>query len=85
MTTTILDTPLNLPCGATLPNRLAKAAMSVGLADPSNQATPRLESLYRRRANSGAGLLLSGNFQVDRWHLERRAMLCSMRRPICPL
>ena len=69
--TTILDTPLNLPCGVTLPNRLAKAAMSEGLADPDNQATPRLEALYRRWANSGAGLLFSGNFQVDRWHLER--------------
>src|SRR5258708_19815595 len=69
--TTILDPPLNLPCGATLPNRLAKAAMSEGLADADNQATPRLEALYRRWANSGAGLLFSGNFQVDRWHLER--------------
>ena len=38
MTTTILGTPLNLPCGATLPNRLAKAAMSEGLADADNQA-----------------------------------------------
>jgi 2,4-dienoyl-CoA reductase-like NADH-dependent reductase (Old Yellow Enzyme family) len=71
MTTTILGTPLNLPCGATLPNRLAKAAMSEGLADADNQATPRLEALYRRWANSGAGLLLTGNLQVDRWHLER--------------
>src|SRR5260221_6469832 len=69
--TTILDPPLTLPCGATLPNRLAKAAMSEGLADADNQATPRLEALYRRWANSGAGLLFSGNFQVDRWHLER--------------
>jgi 2,4-dienoyl-CoA reductase-like NADH-dependent reductase (Old Yellow Enzyme family) len=47
------------------------AAMSEGLADPDNQATPRLEALYRRWANSGTGLLFSGNFQVDRWHLER--------------
>src|SRR3981081_209605 len=67
----ILDTPLNLPCGATLPNRLAKAAMSERLADADNHATPRLEALYRRWANSGAGLLFTGNFQVDRWHLER--------------
>ena len=71
MTTTILGTPLHLPGGATLPNRLAKAAMSEGLADADNQATPRLEALYRSWANSGAGLLLTGNFQVDRWHLER--------------
>jgi 2,4-dienoyl-CoA reductase-like NADH-dependent reductase (Old Yellow Enzyme family) len=62
---------LDLPCGATLSNRLAKAAMSEGLADTGNDSTPRLEMLYRRWAGSGAGLLLSGNIQVDRWHLER--------------
>jgi 2,4-dienoyl-CoA reductase-like NADH-dependent reductase (Old Yellow Enzyme family) len=62
---------LDLPCGATLSNRLAKAAMSEGLADTGNDSTPRLETLYRRWAGSGAGLLLSGNIQVDRWHLER--------------
>jgi 2,4-dienoyl-CoA reductase-like NADH-dependent reductase (Old Yellow Enzyme family) len=63
--------PLELPCGAVLSNRLAKAAMSEGLADLANHSTPRLETLYRRWAGSGAGLLFSGNIQVDRWHLER--------------
>jgi 2,4-dienoyl-CoA reductase-like NADH-dependent reductase (Old Yellow Enzyme family) len=67
----LLDCPLDLPCGATLSNRVAKAAMSEGLADSGNHSTPRLETLYRRWAGSGAGLLLSGNIQVDRWHLER--------------
>nr|AYM52646.1 FMN oxidoreductase [Aetherobacter sp.] len=66
-----LSQPLDLPCGAVLPNRLCKAAMSEGLADADNHATPRLVELYRRWARSGAGLLLSGNIQVDRWHLER--------------
>ena len=66
-----LAQPLPLPCGAILPNRLVKAAMSEGLADADNRSTPRLETLYRRWATSGAGLLLSGNIQVDRWHLER--------------
>jgi 2,4-dienoyl-CoA reductase-like NADH-dependent reductase (Old Yellow Enzyme family) len=66
-----LDRPLVLPSGATLPNRLAKAAMSEGLADAANHSTTRLEALYRRWAGSGAGLLLSGNIQVDRRHLER--------------
>ena len=66
-----LARPLDLPCGATLSNRLVKAAMSEGLADTGNHSTPRLETLYRRWAGSGAGLLLSGNIQVDRWHLER--------------
>jgi 2,4-dienoyl-CoA reductase-like NADH-dependent reductase (Old Yellow Enzyme family) len=67
----LLDCPLDLPCGATLANRVVKAAMSEGLADSGNHSTPRLETLYRRWAGSGAGLLLSGNIQVDRWHLER--------------
>ncbi len=66
-----LAQPLPLPCGAILSNRIAKAAMSEGLADSKNHATPRLETLYRRWAASGAGLLLSGNIQVDRRHLER--------------
>jgi 2,4-dienoyl-CoA reductase-like NADH-dependent reductase (Old Yellow Enzyme family) len=66
-----LSNPVELPCGARLSNRLAKAAMSEGMADLDNRATPQLETLYRRWAKSGAGLLLSGNIQVDRWHLER--------------
>ncbi|MDB5482935.1 MAG: NADH:flavin oxidoreductase [Caulobacteraceae bacterium] len=66
-----LARPLELPCGALLANRLAKAAMSEGLADARNHSTPRLERLYRRWAGSGAGLLFSGNIQVDRRHLER--------------
>ena len=63
--------PIVLPCGVTLNNRIAKAAMSEGLADAANHSTPRLETLYQLWANSGASLILSGNVQVDRWHLER--------------
>ncbi|HNS85248.1 MAG TPA: NADH:flavin oxidoreductase/NADH oxidase family protein [Parvularculaceae bacterium] len=63
--------PLTLPCGVRLKNRLAKAAMTEGLADPWNRSTPRLETLYRRWAEGGAGLLLTGNVQVDRRYLER--------------
>ncbi|MDE1174148.1 MAG: NADH:flavin oxidoreductase/NADH oxidase family protein [Parvibaculaceae bacterium] len=67
----LLARPLDLPCGVTLPNRLCKAAMSEGLSDVDNHATLRLETLYRRWAHSGAGLLFSGNIQVDPDHLER--------------
>src|SRR5258708_19365273 len=63
--------PLALPGGAPLSNRLCKSGMSVGMADLNNNATPRLEALYRRWAASGAGLLFSGNIQVDPDHLER--------------
>ena len=66
-----IATPLPLPCGVTLKNRLAKGAMTEGLADPENRATERHVRLYRRWAEGGAGMLLTGNVQVDRRYLER--------------
>jgi 2,4-dienoyl-CoA reductase-like NADH-dependent reductase (Old Yellow Enzyme family) len=66
-----LARPLVLPCGATLPNRLAKAAMTEGVADRLLRATARHERLYRAWSEGGAGLLLTGNVQVDRRDLER--------------
>ena len=67
---TIADS-LTLPCGAVLPTRLAKAAMTEGLADPQGRATPELERLYGLWSDGGSGLLISGNVQIDRDHLER--------------
>ena len=66
-----LNTHLDLRCGAQLQNRLGKAAMTEGLSDELNRATDRLVTLYRRWARGGAGLLLTGNVQVDRRYLER--------------
>ncbi|MEL7487871.1 MAG: NADH:flavin oxidoreductase, partial [Pseudomonadota bacterium] len=66
-----IDLPLTLPCGARLKNRIAKAAMTEGLADPLNRATARHATLYRRWAEGGAGLLITGNVMVDRRYLER--------------
>lgn len=66
-----LRAPLTLPCGLELPNRVAKAAMTEGLADARMNATPALEALYRRWSRGGAGLLITGNVQIDRWDLER--------------
>jgi 2,4-dienoyl-CoA reductase-like NADH-dependent reductase (Old Yellow Enzyme family) len=70
MTVTLSD-PLTLPCGAKLPNRIAKGPMSEGIADVDNHSTARYETLYRRWAKSGVGLLFTGNIQVDPNHLER--------------
>jgi 2,4-dienoyl-CoA reductase-like NADH-dependent reductase (Old Yellow Enzyme family) len=70
MAVTIAD-PITLPCGVRLKNRLVKAAMTEGLADGMNRATPRHERLYRRWGAGGAGLLLTGNIQIDRRYLER--------------
>jgi 2,4-dienoyl-CoA reductase-like NADH-dependent reductase (Old Yellow Enzyme family) len=67
----ILAMPLKLPCGATLPNRIAKAAMTEGLADPQGRATGELDRLYSVWSDGGAGMLLSGNIQIDADHLER--------------
>lgn len=66
-----LRSPLTLPCGQRLPNRIAKAAMTEGLADAGMNATSALETLYRRWSHGGAGLLITGNVQIDRWNLER--------------
>src|SRR5277367_517078 len=65
-----LNEPLTLPCGAVLPNRLAKAAMTERLGDRANRATALHDRLYRMWSEGGAGLLLTGNVQVDRKHLE---------------
>ena len=70
MTVTISE-PLSLPCGVTLKNRLCKGAMTEGVADEHNRATDRHAMLYKRWADGGAGLLLTGNVQVDRRYLER--------------
>lgn len=45
--------------------------MTEGLADSMNRATEKHVRLYERWAKGGAGLLLTGNVQVDRTHLER--------------
>jgi 2,4-dienoyl-CoA reductase-like NADH-dependent reductase (Old Yellow Enzyme family) len=66
-----LADPLRLPCGALLPNRIAKVAMTEGLAGVDGQPNTRHETLYRRWAAGGAGLLLTGNVMIDGRWLER--------------
>jgi 2,4-dienoyl-CoA reductase-like NADH-dependent reductase (Old Yellow Enzyme family) len=68
---TPLANPLKLPCGATLSNRLAKGAMTEGLATAQGVPTSALDRLYARWSIGGAGMHLTGNVQVDRDHLER--------------
>ena len=64
-----LSDPLTLPCGATLPNRLLKSAMTEGLADEHDHATPRLARLYQAWSEGGTGTLVTGNVMVDRNHI----------------
>lgn len=61
-----LAQPLTLPCGAVLPNRLAKSAMSEQMGDARHAPTDDLVRLYGRWAAGGIGLLITGNVMVDR-------------------
>jgi 2,4-dienoyl-CoA reductase-like NADH-dependent reductase (Old Yellow Enzyme family) len=60
-----------LPCGAVLPNRICKAAMTEGMGDHYLRATQKHEHLYRLWSQGGAGLLITGNVMIDRHILER--------------
>ena len=60
-----------LPCGLKLCNRLAKAAMTENIADSLSNSPNALHTmLYKRWGGCGAGLLITGNVQVDRLYLE---------------
>jgi len=64
--TTTLASPLTLPSGAEIKNRLVKAAMSEQLGGPANEPTPELARVYRRWAQGGVGLIITGNVMIDR-------------------
>ncbi len=63
--------PFTLPSGQQIRNRIAKAAMTEGLAQKDGVPNAAHASLYRRWAHGGCGLLITGNVIVDRRHLER--------------
>ncbi len=60
-----LSSPLTLPCGVVLKNRLAKSAMSENMADKNHRPDLRLGRLYETWAGGGIGLLISGNVMCD--------------------
>ncbi|GAB3083233.1 NADH:flavin oxidoreductase/NADH oxidase family protein [Nocardioides zeae] len=65
---TDLGTPLDLPCGQRLPNRLMKSALSEALGTSTGAPTRRLERLYDAWAGGGWGLVVTGNVMVDLRH-----------------
>ena len=66
-----ISSPIRLPCGVRLPNRLCKSALTEGLSDEHNRTTARHHQIYERWSRGGCGLLFTGNVQVDRRYLER--------------
>ena len=60
-----------LPSGIGFKNRIAKAAMTEGLAGKDGVPNDDHVRLYRRWAAGDIGLSITGNVQIDRDHLER--------------
>lgn len=56
---------LLLPNGTRVANRLAKAAMEENMADADHAPSQPLIQLYRRWAEGGAGLIITGNVMID--------------------
>ncbi|WP_278493298.1 NADH:flavin oxidoreductase/NADH oxidase family protein [Acinetobacter gyllenbergii] len=60
-----LQQPLRLACGISIPNRIAKSAMSEQLADRHGSPTTDIQQLYAAWARGGTGLLITGNVMID--------------------
>ncbi|KAG5732240.1 NADH oxidase [Termitomyces sp. T112] len=71
MTQDVIFTPIKLPCGRTVNNRLVKVAMYEHLADflggPPNE---HHYALYSNWADFGWGMIITGNVQVSDTHLS---------------
>ncbi|MDG1440422.1 MAG: NADH:flavin oxidoreductase/NADH oxidase family protein [Flavobacteriales bacterium] len=61
----VLEQAMILPNGSILNNRIAKSAMSENLSNKHHEPTPVLINLYKKWAQSGAGLLITGNIMID--------------------
>lgn len=64
-----LSQSFNLPSGVVIPNRIAKSALSEGIAEKNGCPSEALFNLYERWGAGGAGILFSGNVMVDKAHL----------------
>ena len=64
-----LAQPFTLPSGQVIKNRIAKSALSEGIAEPDGRPSQALFNLYKRWGAGGAGILFTGNVMVDKDHL----------------
>ena len=65
MTENFLFTPITLPNGTTIKNRFFKSAMSEGMGTRDFQPKKNIATLYKRWAEGGTGLIITGNIMVD--------------------
>jgi 2,4-dienoyl-CoA reductase-like NADH-dependent reductase (Old Yellow Enzyme family) len=61
----LLGSPLELPCGAILKNRLAKSPMSDSLGNGAGDPTEAQGRLYERWAQGGVAVSFIGEVQID--------------------
>lgn len=65
MTENLLFTPITLPNGTTIKNRFFKSAMSEGMGTRDFQPKKNIATLYKRWAEGGTGLIITGNIMID--------------------
>ena len=65
MTENLLFNPITLPNGTTIKNRFFKSAMSEGMGTRDFQPKKNIATLYKRWAEGGTGLIITGNIMVD--------------------
>jgi len=58
-----------LPNGVKVKNRIAKSALSEGIAEVNGRPSEALFNLYKKWGEGGAGILFTGNVMVDKDHL----------------
>lgn len=64
-----LNESFTLPSGVIVQNRIAKSALSEGIAEVNGRPSEALFNLYDQWGKGGAGILFSGNVMVDKAHL----------------
>ena len=65
MAENLLFTPITLPNGTTIKNRFFKSAMSEGMGTKNFQPKKNIATLYKRWAEGGTGLIITGNIMID--------------------
>jgi 2,4-dienoyl-CoA reductase (NADPH2) len=61
-----LFSPLTLPNGSVIPNRIAKAAMEENMATSDFAPSDELIRIYEQWAEGEVGLIITGNVMIDR-------------------
>ena len=67
--------PFTLPSGEVIKNRIAKSALSEGIAEKDGRPSQALFNVYKRWGEGGAGILFTGNVMVDKAHLVNANVL----------